>query len=260
MEGFPDDIAMGDLSSFPRENPAVLAAQAKQAAAAAKEEEAERKRQEAALKKMQEMMKADQDGVANASAAPKRGRPPKSASAAATSGAPAAQTLPVVPASEKALQLKVTKIRLYFQYLAHKLKIKEPSKYPTDEKGINDLLAAVEGDLCSQGGIQNAANFYVTACGLVEQLTQVWNPLGLQLSGPRASFEQTVAQNRKVWEETVTEFAIHNAEWFMVGSFWRLVQLTVQTANVVSNANKAGAAAAADVPASEELRKQAEGM
>lgn len=255
MEGFPDDIAMADVASFPRENPAVLAAQAKQAAIAAKEEEAERRRQDAALKKMQEMM-----GEGNSNNAPKRGRPPKTAAAAGTSGAPAAPTPATLAASEKALQLKLTKIRLYFQYLSRKLKIKEPSKYPTDERGINDLLAAVEGDLCSQGGIENASNFYVSACGIVEQITQVWNPLGLQLSGPRASFAQTVAQNRKVWEETVTEFAIHNAEWFMVGSFWRLVQLTVQTAQVVSNANKAGAAVADQKPASEELKRQAEGI
>lgn len=160
----------------------------------------------------------------------------------------------------KAREIKLHKIRLYYAKLGHKITVKEPKTYPKDDAGIDELLAAIETQLHSDGGIEKAGVGYVTGCASIEELTKHFNPLGWQLSGPVASFGQTVAQNKAQWEELVTEFAISNAEWFIVGPGKRLIATTVQMIMAVDAANKSAASVRREDAAPPKLKEEANGL
>jgi len=193
MEAIPDDLFQHDAHTFPRDDPAVLAKQAAINAAAAKEQKAQeaaeakaRKAEEATVKKSLAMpTKAQRDAMVDAKVVKKR-------------------------------EMLAHKIRLYFRLLPHRISIKEPKTLPKDEEGLLELLATIETELCSKGGIESASKVMVGLAFGIEQVNQQFNPFGLMLSGPAASLTSTVQANQKEWDDTVTEFAIANAEYFMV--------------------------------------------
>ena len=191
MENVPDDILQHDLTTFPREDPAILAKQAQLNAAAEKEMKA-RAAAEAKEQKASEAL------------------------------ARKAMAMPVkqAPANElrdiRKRELMAHKIRLYYKLLGHKLSTKEPKTLPKDDASLAELLAAIETELQSKGGIEGAGKLMLGSAFAIEQLNQQFNPFGLQLSGPAASLTGSVAANRAEWDELVTEFAIGNAEWFCV--------------------------------------------
>lgn len=195
-----------DAHSFPREDPVIAAKLAAEIQKAQKAEEAAQR-------------KVAKERVATAKPTPTTKQQP-------------------LENNDKKITLMHHKIRLYFQHFGDRLVTKLPKSLPRDEAASKELLDSVEAELHSKGGIDQAANMYVNGVVAAERITQVWNPLGLKLSGPAASFSQTVVANREKWNELVTEFAISNAEWFMLGPGKRLLMLTVQTAMAVDAANK----------------------
>ena len=238
MQEVPDDLFQHDAQTFPREDPKTLEAIQKGIERDAKLRAAEEKKQAAEDKKAQTLA-----GKITGKA----------------SREPVAKPVPEATALKRR-EIKVQKIRLYFAKLGHKLTIKEPKTLPKDDAGVDELLAAIEAQLHSEGGIEKAGLFYVSTCGAVEQITQVFNPLGLQLSGPSASFAQTIAANKEQWQEVVTEFAIANAEWFMVGPGKRLVAVTVQMMLAVDAANKVALSKSSAVAVPDKLKEEASAL
>ena len=225
MQGFPEEIYQGDMQTFPREDPRIIESQQKQAQAALKAQAEEERKAKADAVKLAKAMKD----------APAPKKPAAAGKAAAGDRS----------ADAKRIELKRRKIKLYFsnEKISKKLSVKEPKTLPKTEEELDDLLAEIEGDLQSSGGIKQAAAMYLTGCGAIENGVKVFNPLGWDLSGPKVSFTQTVAANRAEWEELVVEFAISNAEWFMIGPGKRLIMTTLQLILAVDGANKAAMAA-----------------
>jgi hypothetical protein len=89
-------------------------------------------------------------------------------------------------------------------------------------------------------------------------VNQQFDPLGLKLSGPVATLSGSLAANRKEWDDLITEFAISNAEWFIVGPGKRLLAFVVQMGQAVHAANTA-ALNGARAP-TEEQRKESEDL
>lgn len=214
--GVIDELLSQDYQTFPRDDPAELARQAKRMV----EEDKMRKEQE---KERKEAEKREAAAVKKAVAMPVKGKePPK----------PAASGVP-------AIAMKRMKVQLYFKHLGHKLSLKEPKNLLTmSEEDVDTLLSAIQAELQSQGGIDMASNFFVGGVAAFEQVTNQWNPLGLALSGPAASLTGSVAANKDKWEELVKEFAIEYAEWFLMGPGKRLIGFTIQMVNTVDTANK----------------------
>ncbi len=198
MQEVPDDLFRSDMHSFPREDPSVLAKQAQLNAAAEKEQKA----RAAAEAKEQ---KAEEARVKKALALP-TGKERAAAAVADSKGV-------------RRRELMAHKIRLYYKLLGHKLSSKEPKALPKDDEGLAELLAQVETELHSKGGIEGASKIVLGSAFAVEQLNAQFNPFGLMLSGPVASLSSSMAANRTEWEELATEFAISNAEWFCVSVF-----------------------------------------
>lgn len=240
----PGDIVSSDLNTFPGVQDPVLVEKARKAAERveaerAKQADKSRKAAQAILKDMEQ----EKAATAKKQPAPKK--------EAGSSG---------VGADARRRELKVRKCKLYFAKLGDKLSTREPKAYPKTEEGIDELLAEIEADLHSAGGIQQAGLFYVNGCVAVEQASHVFNPLGWELSGPVTSLGATVASNRAQWEDLVTEFAISNAEYFMVGPGKRLIAMTVQMILAVDAANKGARSRSAPPPASDDLMKEAEDL
>ncbi len=231
MEGVPDEMFQSDTQSFPREDPRITADLAKQHAQALKQQKAEdaemaktRKREEVQVKKALAIptVMQRQDAVKHAS----RG--------------------------VRERELTALKIRLYFKKLSHKISMKEPKTLPKDDAALLELLATVECELQSNGGIEQAGAMFVNGCFALEAVTQQFNPLGLMLSGPAASLTQTVAANKDKWDELITELAIANAEWFMMGPGKRCLLFVVQMVHTVDQANKAAVARGSSKPVPKE--------
>jgi malonyl CoA-acyl carrier protein transacylase len=80
------------------------------------------------------------------------------------------------------------------------------------------------------------------------------------LSGPAASLTATVAANKEQWHETITEFAIANAEWFMMGPGKRALMLIAQMVMTVDAANKAAIVRGSAAPVSEAQQQAVEDL
>jgi len=202
-----------DIRTFPREDPAVAAARAKQDAATEKarkaEETANRKIVKAAASKKKELEQLPTPDETKSAEKQRRDR-----------------------------ELKLLKIRLYFSKLKHKLpNIKEPATYPRNDEDIDALLLSIESTLQSNGGIEYASNMFVSGCGIVEQVSRVYNPTGLRLTGPNISLTQAAVASQKDWSDLVAEFAISNAEWFMMGPGKRLLVFGYQLVTQVDHLN-----------------------
>ena len=222
----PNDIYERDTRTMPATDP-----------------KAEEKRLKEFEKKQKEQEKLEK-AAAKMKPATEKPKPEPKAKAAAPSS------------DERKRQMKLHKIRLYFAKLGHKLQVKEPKVYPKTDEAIDELLLSIKNELESNGGIEKAGMGYLSAVAGFQQFTQqVWNPLNLNLAGPHASFVNTIAGGREQWQDIVTEFAIDNAEWFVMGPGKRLIMLTIQMAMAVDNANKTGMSK--NVPASDKMKEEA---
>lgn len=239
MEGVPDDLFQSDLQSFPAQDPRITEELRKKHEKALKAQHAaelaearERKKEAAAAQKAQQIPTAKERQQAKVDASK----------------------------TTRARELKAHKIRLYFKKFSHKLSIKEPKALPKDDEGLDEILASIECELQSSGGIEQAGIAFINVCSGVEKVTEVWNPLGLMLSGPAASLSQTVAANRAKWDELITELAIAHAEWFMVGPVKRAGILLAQMVMTVDNANRMAVLRAQSAPPSDKMKEEAEDL
>ena len=225
----PEDLFQHDMSTFPTEDPAVTKQREAMEEKLRKAEEAAQRKQEQARKKERSVVeKLVATKPATSSAAPEE--------------------------IAKRIALKKQKITLYFQHFAAKLSVKPPKALPDDEHKLDELLTTVRNELCSKGGIAQAGNIYLASVAIVERV----NPLGLNLSGPAASLAVTAQKSREAWQDLVTEVAIDNAEWFMLGPVKRLVAVTVQMCMAVHEANTKGVAMQKPVPP--EMQEQAKDL
>lgn len=155
----------------------------------------------------------------------------------------------------------VRKIHQYQEKLGHLLTSKPPKvSVKTDVDRLREVLYNVETDIAMRGAIENAGAMYMNAMVLLEQSTQVFNPLGLQLAGPAAGLANTVAANKARWDDIVTEVAIKYGEWLAVGPEKRLLFFTVQMVLGVHQANVVGGSLAEQRRASPDLAAAAEDL
>lgn len=229
-----DDLLMSDIQTFPQEDPTITA---KIQAA----EQKALKAQEAAEKKS-------------------RAKEKESGQVAKAQAMPVQRKAVGIDKETRAREMKAHKIRLYFAKLGAKISVKEPKTLPKTDEGLDELLAQIETELHSNGGIEQAGAAYINLMLGVESINSQLNPLGLMLSGPSVSFAATVAQNKAKWQDLVTEFAIANAEWFMVGPGKRLAMFTVQMVLAVDGANKAAIGARQNPEASAGLQEEAKDL
>lgn len=237
MEGVLEDAFQSDIQTFPGADPREVEAMQKAEAKRARENAAAEKARVAAAKKEAAVVKKIVSTPVHK---------------------PEAEVSEMARARKR--ELAAQKIRLYFKHFGHKLSVKEPKSLPKDDSAVFELLAAIETELCSAGGIQQADAMFVHGAAAVEQFTAVYNPLGLQLSGPAASLSATVAANKEQWQETVLEFAIANAEWFMIGPGKRALMLIGQMVMTVDAANKAAIARGSAAPVSEKQKQEVDDL
>jgi hypothetical protein len=228
MQEVPDDLFQQDMQSFPTEDPRITAELKKQHAEALRQQKAK----DAADARDKKQSKAKEHAAVEKAVAMPVQKP--------TTVSPAAAT--------RAREVKMMKIRLYYEKLGDRLSSKLPKTLPKTDEGIDELLATIECELHSNGGIEQASNVYIASLVGFEQFTQAYNPLGLMLQGPAASLSTTVAGNKAKWNDLITEFAIANAEWFMMGPGKRLIAFTFQMVHTVhlANVSALGAARVAD--------------
>lgn len=249
MEGLPEEIFQSDINTFPGEDPKITelrrrAREAEERAQAKEEAERarERKREQAQVKKVMEMHGVEAEPVKRSTRGKKAPQDPVAAEVKAS----------------KHRQLMAQKIRLYWDKLGHRLQGSAPKVLPKSEEQLADMLAEIEAQLCSNGGIEQAGALYINACMAVEKVSQHFD-IGFDLAGPGVSFSATVAHNKAQWQDLVTEVAISNAEWFMVGAGKRLLATTIQMMMACSNANRAGAAMAQGTKApSDKMKEEAD--
>lgn len=235
MQEVPDDLFQQDVQSFPTEDPRITAELKKQHAEALRQQKA---KDAADAREKKQMKEKERSAVEKAVAMPVQKQSTLTPAAAA-----------------RARELKLMKIRLYYEKLGDKLSSKMPKVMPKTDEGIDELLGTIECELHSNGGIDQASNLYIAALVGFEQFTQQYNPLGLMLQGPAASLAQTVAGNKAKWNDLITEFAIANAEWFMMGPGKRLIAFTFQMVHTVHLANVG--ALNAPKPASDKMKEEA---
>lgn len=231
----PNEMVQEDMRTFPTVDPKITAQLAKQKADWEKAKEKERKEEEAAAKRV--------------------------ATAINKPVAASKKAVEVVKNEDgediRKLNLLNLKCHLYFKHFGEKLSIKEPKAYPKTVVGLQELLSSIQIELSSNGGIKNAAGFYLGGVQAVEQLSLQWNPLGLMLAGPKASLSATIAANKKEWDDLVTEFAIEHAEWFMMSSLKRLLAFTVMSVQAVHKANVIAVSSMQQQRASDKMKEEA---
>ena len=236
MEGLPQDVFQFDQQTFPQEDPKIREAreksQQKEKQIRAQEEAAQKKAEREEAIQVKKVL-AQHGGVVKK---------------------PAETPVPV-----HKRELMVQKIKLYYEKLGHKLSSKCPKIMPKSDEGVRDLLAEIEGELQSAGGIEKASSGYIALCAGIE-MADAKLELGLNLAGPAASFSQTVAASQSKWQDLMTEFAISNAEWFMVGPGKRLIMETVQIMMAVSQANAGAGKMRVPQQPSEDLKGKAEDL
>lgn len=227
MEGLPDDVFQNDMRTFPRDDPAVMAKHAAEVAKAQKAEEASIKRVKASKQKeeayVQKVLESETQKHEKTS---------------------------------KTLALYRLKIKQYFAHFGDRLSIKAPKTLPNDEHALKELLDTIEAELCSKGGVGMAGDLFIAGAVATEQLNAMYNPFGLMLSGPAASLTSTLLKNKPQWDDLITEFAIANAEWFMVGPGKRMIGLLFKTAHAVDAANKMAVRMAQQAPPSQKGKEE----
>lgn len=124
---------------------------------------------------------------------------------------------------------------------------------------LQELLRSVELDISCAGATETCAGLLVASLQGVQQLTTVFNPLDLRLSGPRADLVQTFAAQRSTWLPIVEEFAIKYERWFAIGVEKRLLFYLASVILLVNRANKEAPQmeANAHAPADEDVMSKA---
>lgn len=171
-----DDIAIHDLKTFPSEDPQ---------AAARRKKEIKQHDKEHRTPSAKEFANATKRTVKESAAAP--------------------------PAMQEVAMLK-RKILLYFDKLGDKISTKKPRKLSNDVRELRQLKDAIELELNSAGGIEQAKAAYMTGVATVERLHPLL-PFDVRLYG----LTKTIQQNQKVWNDMLVQFSIEHAEWFIMG-------------------------------------------
>lgn len=151
-------------------------------------------------------------------------------------------------AAERAQLLR--KIQNYQKHFPEKTAGLAPKRMSVKHSAteLKTIVEQIETELGMSGGIEFVVNSFSNAGSVLENLTDRWNPLGLQLRGP-ISLDQTLRANRANWEPLAVEFAIKYERWFCMGveariiSFFATLVLTVHRANSSGQAAMAAAAA-----------------
>ncbi len=228
MEGFDSNIASGDFAAFPTLDPKVSAAR--------KAEEV--KRSNEAKKRQRKPTKADVETVKEI----------------------AEKKAEVDEGEMRAARLR--KIDLYMTHLGHKINYKPKTK-PSSRSSIaylDEVIFNIETDLGVGQGMDMAQAGYLQALKLLEQSTHYFNPLGLQLSGPKFSLGQTAEKSHDAWKDMLTEFAIKYENWFVMSVEKRILFFTFQMIATVDAANKVNIAQGIQMEADEDVVNAAEGL
>ena len=209
MEGFSSDIATHDLQSFP-------------AAVLPKKSALQKKKEERPKKKRTELT-ADQVKQANGMMKEKEQKK-KTNHVDAKAG-------------------KLRKISQYQEKLGHLMTYKVPKvSIKTNDDVLTEILFNIECDLGMKSAVEYGASMYMGGIQGLEQLTNMYNPLGLKISKQYGvSLTEVIAMNQEKWQDIVTELAIKHSEWLMMGPLKRLMYFTVTSILSVHQANALGA-------------------
>lgn len=220
----PAGMVEADIAAFSEVDPAIVAAEAKQRAQAEKRQQQRQK--------------------------------PISAKAAAKVEQLAEQRNAAEEASERAALLR--KIKLYYDRFGERITYRCKATAKTNVDDLRVHVAAIEADLGMSGGGDAAATGFVMLMKGVEQLTNVFNPLNLQLSGPRATLGDTIENSHDAWRPLIDEFVIKHERMFCMSVEKRILFFIAQAIMTVDRANRMADRAAAPVNA--DLQQQGDDL
>jgi hypothetical protein len=103
---------------------------------------------------------------------------------------------------------------------------------------LQQLMHDIELDVNSASAQHTAVALFAGAFQGFQQLTQLYNPLDLRLSGPRADLVSTLQAQQSTWMPMIEEFAIKYEKWFAVGVEKRLLFYAAGVILLVNKANK----------------------
>lgn len=133
----------------------------------------------------------------------------------------------------------VRRARQYIKNFPNKVQTKLPRNFGVqlslDE--IKDTVHNIELDLNSTNGTEYACMAYEQGIGVLQDVTKIYNPLKLALSGPVADVRGAVAANREMWMPIMQEIAIKYERFFAMGPERRLLFFTVSLLMQVHRAN-----------------------
>lgn len=160
--------------------------------------------------------------------------------------------------------LLVRRIKQYYAKFGERITTPLPRAFGTKQtlEQLQELLRSVELDISCAGATETCAGLLVASLQGVQQLTTVFNPLDLRLSGPRADLVQTFAAQRSTWLPIVEEFAIKYERWFAIGVEKRLLFYLASVILLVNRANKEAPEmeANAQAPADEDVLSKANAL
>ena len=109
---------------------------------------------------------------------------------------------------------------------------------------LRTIVEQIETELGMTGGIEIVMSAFANSGAVIEQITDRFNPLGLQLRGP-VSLDASVRASRQQWEHLAVELAIKYERYFCMGVEARILSFFATMVVTVHRANKSGAYAAA---------------
>lgn len=150
----------------------------------------------------------------------------------------------------------VRRIKQYYAKFPERITTPIPKNLSTKMKleTLKETLRSVELDMSCAGAVDTAAAGLAVTLGGLQQLTQFFNPLNLQLSGPRADLAGTFAAQKATWRPLIEEFAIKYERWLATSIEKRLLFYVAGLVLLVDRANKEAPAMAeaAEEPADDE--------
>lgn len=131
------------------------------------------------------------------------------------------------------------RISMYQKYMKERISdVSIPRKLgpKTSVEELETIVSSIEMELSAEDGVKMVRGMYQYSGFAVERATDVFNPFGLQLSGPY-SLGQVVAADRETWEPLATEIAIRYEHLFCTGPVTRTFQFMLTAILKVHQAN-----------------------
>jgi hypothetical protein len=131
------------------------------------------------------------------------------------------------------------RINMYQKYMKDRISdVSIPRKLgsKTSMEELETIVSSIETELSAEDGVKMVQGMFRYSGYAVEQATAVFNPFGLQLSGPY-SLGQVVAADKETWEPLATEIAIRYEHLFCTGPLTRTLQFMLTSILKVHQAN-----------------------